>query len=166
MRRERIEKGGERGSTLLEFTFVAATFFTMLLAITAGANLYFTNNALMEATRRGARFAATQKAADPAGTLRTTGGCDSTGPKLTAIRNYAIYGNEAGNGPKILSNLNPANICVEYTGFGVGTGTVAVRITSYNYNLVIPGISRQMAMPANRTTMRGEGAGTLPTTCP
>lgn len=153
----------ERGSTLLEFTFVATTFFLMLLAITAGANLYFTHNALVEATRRGARFAATQAASATAGTL-TTG--TNVGPSVTAIRNYAVYGNSTGTGPRLISSLAPTNITIEYTNFGVGTGTVSVSITGYNYNLVIPGLSRQITMPSYRTTMRGEGAGALPDTCP
>ncbi len=113
MMREPTKRRFERGSTLLEFTFVAVTFFMMLLAITSGANLYFTHNALVEATRRGARFAATQKAKDPAGAIRNTTGtwpasCDTTGPKLSAIQNYAIYGNEAGTGSNIVGNLQPA----------------------------------------------------------
>jgi Flp pilus assembly protein TadG len=159
---EQIEKRPESGSTLLEFTFVAVTFFMMLLAITSGANFYFTHNALVEATRRGARFAATQAASSPAGTITA---CPATnvGPSVTAIRNYAIYGNAAGTGPKLIANLQPANISVEYCNFGVGTGSVSVSITGYNYSVVIPFISRQITMPANRTTMRGESAGTLPT---
>ena len=48
---KQIKKGTESGATLLEFTFVAVTFFMMLLAITSGANMYFTHNALVEATR-------------------------------------------------------------------------------------------------------------------
>jgi Flp pilus assembly protein TadG len=162
MMREQIEKRPESGSTLLEFTFVAVTFFMMLLAITSGANLYFTHNALVEATRRGARFAATQAASNPAG---TTTGCTVTnlGPSVTAIRNYAVYGNSAGTGSPLVAGLQPANVNVEYCNFGVGTGAVSVFITGYNYSVVIPFISRQITMPAYRTTVRGESAGTSPT---
>ncbi len=159
---EQIEKRAESGSTLLEFTFVAVTFFMMLLAITSGSNLYFTHNALVEATRRGARFATMQAANTPAGALRT--GTD-VGPSLGAIRNYAIYGNAAGTGSNVLG-LQPASVHVEYKDFGVGTGAVSVYITNYNFSVVIPFISRQFAMPAYRTTMRGESAGTLPAACP
>lgn len=161
MDRERNNKRGERGATLLEFTVVAGVFFMMLMGILAGANLYFTHNALVEATRRGARFAATQAASNPAGTVTScvAPGC---GPSLTAIRNYAIYGNAAGSGSALLSNLQPANVSVEYASFGVGTGSVSVSITGYNYNFVVPGISRQIAMPAYRSTAAGESAGTFP----
>lgn len=158
-------KSSERGGSLLEFTFVATGFFTMLLAITAASNLYFVHNALVEATRRGARFAATQKAAipaDPAGTIRDTGGaCDSTGASLTAIQNYAIYGNAAGTGTSVLS-LQPANICVQYSNFGVGQGSVSVSITNYTYYFVIPFINRPIVMPAYRSTQAGESAGVFP----
>ena len=164
------KKGIEAGGTLLEFTFVATTFFMMLLAITSGSNLYFTHNALVEATRRSARFAATQAATDPAGSLKTTTGgsatCDSTSPSLTAIRNVALYGNPGGTGPRLVSALQAENFCVHYESFGVGTGSVSVRIIDYNFNLVIPGISRQIVMPTYRTTVAGESAGAVPLTCP
>jgi hypothetical protein len=176
MTKERAEKRSESGGTLLEFTFVAVTFFMMLLAITAGANLYFTHNALVEATRRGARFATTQAAHSPAVAEWTTPPgttCDTTGPNLVAIQNFAIYGNSAGTGPKIFAELQRDNICVNYSkvpvagaappmGFGVGTGAVTVSITGFNFNLVIPFVGRQVAMPAYRTTLGGESAGTLP----
>ena len=179
MTKERTEKRSETGGTLLEFTFVAVTFFMMLLAITAGANLYFTHNALVEATRRGARFATTQAAHSPAVAEWTTPPditCDTTGPNLVAIQNFALYGNAAGTGPKIFAELQRDNICVNYSkvpvsgdnppmGFGVGTGAVTVSITGFNFNLVIPFVGRQIAMPAYRTTLGGESAGALPAAC-
>lgn len=165
---EDIQKRSERGATLLEFTFVAVTFFMMLLAITSGANLYFTQNALVEATRRGARFAATQAASNPAGSITA---CDpstttNVGPSLAAIRNFAVYGNALGTGPALVSGLQPSNVNVEYCSFGVGNGSVSVYITGYNYNVVIPFISRTITLPSNRTTVRGESAGAFPANCP
>ena len=159
MVREWNNRPGERGSTLIEFAVVASVFFMMLIGIVAGSNLYFTHNAVVEATRRGARFAATQASNATPGTV-TTG--SNVGPSITAIRNYAIYGNPAGTGSPLLSNLQPANVSVEYAGFGVGTGTVSVSITGYNYNFAIPGGNRQIAMPAYRSTATGESAGTFP----
>ena len=146
---------------MIEFAVVASVFFMMLLAICAGSNLYFTHNALVEATRRGARFAATQAAKSPAG---ATTACPLTnaGPSLTAIRNYTIYGNAAGTGSPLVNGLLPSNVNVEYCSFGVGTGSVSVSITGYTYNFVIPGINRQITMPAYRSTAAGESAGTAP----
>ena len=154
-----INKSSERGGSLIEFTVVASAFFMMLLAICAGSNLYFTHNVLVETARRGARFAVTQAATTPAGVTRTTNGCDSTGPNVTAIQNYAIYGNTAGSGTNLLG-LTPANICVEYNNFGVGKGSASVRIINYTYHFVIPGIDRQINMPQYRSTQAGENAGT------
>lgn len=151
----------EQGGTLIEFTFIATFFFMMLVGIVAAGNLYFTHNALVESTRRGARFAAMQAAASPAGTVRTTGACDSTGPRLIEIQRYAIYGNEAGTGTNLLG-LQPDNICVEYNNFGLNTGSVSVSIRNFNYNFIIPGITRVIAMPAYRSTAPGETAGVVP----
>jgi len=153
----------------MEFVFIAPFFLMMLVGIVAAGNLYFTHNAMVEATRRGARYASTQNASklgDPAGKVRDTGGaCDTTGVSLANIRNFAIYGNSAGTGDNLV-NLQPSNICVEYANFGVQQGTVTVSIKTFNYNFVIPGISRVIAMPAYRTTVPGESAGAFPATCP
>ncbi len=161
--KSRLSDKYQRGGSLLEFTFIAAFFFMMLVGIVAAGNLFFTHNALVESTRRGARYAAMQAASSPAGTVRTTaaGTCDSTGPRLTAINYYTIYGNDAGTGPNLL-NLQPANICVEYSNFGVNQGSVSVSVTNFNYNFVIPGLSRVISMPANRSTAAGENAGVIP----
>ena len=149
----------------MEFVFIAPFFFMLLVGIVAAGSLFFTHNAMVDATRRGARFASMQAAANPAGTIRTTNGCDTTGPSLTAIRNFAIYGNAAGTGANV-SGLQPANICVEYANFGVQTGTVTVSVINFNYNFVIPGIARVIAMPPYRTTVPGESAGASPNVCP
>jgi Flp pilus assembly protein TadG len=159
-----IQKG-ERGGTLLEFAIIAPFFFMMLVGIVAAGNLFFTHNALVDATRRGARYASMQAAANPAGTIRTTQGCDTTGPNLAAIKNYAIYGNTAGTGTNV-SGLQANNICVEYSSFGVQTGTVTVSISNYNFNFVVPGLTRVISMPAYRTTVSGESAGASSQSCP
>ena len=41
----------------MEFVFIAPFFLMMLVGIVAAGNLYFTHNAMVEATRRGARYA-------------------------------------------------------------------------------------------------------------
>ncbi|HKB64730.1 MAG TPA: TadE/TadG family type IV pilus assembly protein [Pyrinomonadaceae bacterium] len=154
-----INKSGERGGSLIEFTIVASGFFMMLLAICAGSNLYFTHNVLVETARRGARFAVTQAATTPAGRTWTSNGCESSGPNLTAIQNYAIYGNTLGTGTNVLG-LQPANICVEYNNFGVGKGSASVRIINFTFHFAVPFIDRQIDMPQYRSTQAGENAGT------
>ncbi len=151
-------KSRERGSSVIEFTVVAVFLFTMLIAICTGANLYLTHNALVEATRRGAGFAAAQAASSPPGVVTT--GTD-VGPSLTAIRNFTIYGNTAGTGTNLLG-LQPSNVHVDYSSFGVGVGSVSVYITGYTYSFVIPGANLQILMPSYRTTEEGESAGTSP----
>lgn len=164
------KRSRERGSTIIEFTVVAVFFFTTLIAICAGANLYFTHNALVEATRRGARFASMQAASTPAGdatgTCATGSSGPDCGPSLTAIRNYTVYGNAAGTGTSLIG-LQPSNVHVQYnsvngTGFGVGTGSVSVYITGYTYYFVIPGANIPIAMPKYLSTAAGESAGTCP----
>ena len=161
----RVDDIRQQGGSLLEFVVIAPFFFMMLVGIVAAGNLFFTHNAMVDATRRGARYASMQAAATPAGTIRTTSGCDATGPNLTAIKNYAIYGNAAGTGENV-TGLQPSNICVEYSNFGVQTGTVTVSVQNFNFNFVIPGISRVIAMPPYRTTVSGESAGASPQACP
>jgi hypothetical protein len=149
----------------MEFVFIAPFFFMMLVASWRREAFSLRTMRLVDATRRGARFASMQAAANPAGTIRTTNGCDTTGPSLTAITNYAIYGNAAGTGTNV-SGLTPNNICVEYSNFGVQTGTVTVSVRNFNFNFVIPGISRVITMPPYRTTVSGESAGASPQACP
>jgi Flp pilus assembly protein TadG len=161
MYRQRNKWSDERGSTLIEFAVVSSVFFMMLLAICAGSNLYFTHNALVEATRRGARYAATEPAAPDTQCGKPTTGPNTCSSCLTRIQNYTIYGNAAGTGPNLLG-LQPSNVTVEYSNFSVGTGSVSVSITGYTYYFVVPGINRQITMPAYRTTAAGESAGVLP----
>lgn len=172
MRERLITNNNERGATLLEFVVVSLMFFVMLIGICAGGNLYYTHNALVESTRRGARFATMQAATSPAGTPRTTASntCDTTGPSVTDIKNYTMYGNTAGTGPKLAPGLTADNICIEYgslpsdptPGFGVGQGTVSVSIINYDFHFVVPLVTQTITMPPYKTTFVGESAGTTP----
>jgi hypothetical protein len=137
----------------------------MLIGICAGANLYFTHNALVEATRRGARYAAGQPADTICGT--PTHGSSNCSACLTRIQNYTVYGNSAGTGSPLVNGLQPSNVTVAYStvngaDFGVGSGAVSVGITGYTYSYVIPFINQQITMPAYTTTATGESAGVLP----
>ena len=153
-------KSGERGSTIIEFAVVASGLFMMLIGICAGANLYFTHNALVEVTRRGARYAASEPASPTCGTL--TSGQNTCSACLTRIRNFSVYGNSAGTGSALVNGLQPSNVNVQYSNFGVGTGSVSVSITGYTYYFAIPFVNQQITMPAHTTTAAGESAGVLP----
>jgi Flp pilus assembly protein TadG len=152
----------DRGVATLEFALTASAFFMMIVVVLAGGLLFWTKNALVETTRRAARYAATQAASTPAGSVTACPADGNAGPRIAAIRNVALYGNELGTGPKLVENLAPGNINVEYCSFGLNTGTVSVSITGYTYHFVVPGIDRQLTMPSARTTVAGESAGTSP----
>jgi len=138
---------GEHGSTLIEFTVVAAVFFMMLVAIVAAGNLYYTHNALVEATRRGARYAV----------LNPTGSTD-------AVRNVVVYGTAtpAQGATSLIYNLQPGNVTVTYSALNVGSGTVTVTISGYSYPFVAPTLTTSITMPPYRTTLSGESAGFIP----
>lgn len=144
---------GERGATLLEFVIAASLYLMMLVSIVAGAHLFWTHSALVEATRRGARYAVLHDAtADPG-----------------AVRNVVVYGTPtpaAGAAP-FVPNLDPAkHVTVEPVGLGVGTGRVRVGIKNYKYKFSVPLITVTLDMPAYGTTMAGECAGQFPADLP
>jgi hypothetical protein len=174
-----VNKKEERGATIIEFVVVSLIFFVMIIGICAAGNLYYTHNALVESTRRGARYAVTVAATSPAGTpYRSPNGttCDESGPSVTDIKNYTMYGNTAGTGSKLAPGLTAANICIVYgslpsdptgeLGFGIGQGTVSVSIVNYDFHFVVPLITRTIRMPPYNTTLVGESAGTDPASPP
>src|SRR5215213_83573 len=137
----------ERGGSLIEFTVVASVFFLMLVAIVAAGNLYYTHNALVEATRRGARYAV----------MHPTG-------STTAVKNVVVYGTDApADGARsLIYNLQPTNVIVTYTDLNVAQGTVTVTIDNYSFPFVLPTSTTSITMPPYRTTLTGESAGFIP----
>ena len=137
----------ERGGTLIEFTIVAVFFFMMLVGIVAAGNLYYTHNALVEATRRGARYAV----------LNQT---NST----TAVRNVVMYGTPtpAVGATTLVYNLQSNNVTVTYSGLNVAQGTVTVKIEGYTFPFVLPTSTTSVTMPPYSTTLTGESAGFIP----
>ncbi|MGH9930325.1 MAG: TadE/TadG family type IV pilus assembly protein [Pyrinomonadaceae bacterium] len=137
----------ERGGTLIEFTVVASAFFMMLVGIVAAGNLYYTHNALVEATRRGARYAV----------LNSTG-------STTAVKNVTVYGTPtpAVGATSLIYNLQPSNVDVVYSALNVAQGTVTVTISNYSFPFVLPTRTTSITMPPYRTTVTGECAGFLP----
>jgi len=150
----------ERGIATLEFAVTAGFFFMMIIAVVAGGHFFWTHNALVESTRRGARYAAMQ-------CRPGSDGCDSSST-LTRIQNVVLYnGPTEGVGAQpLVANLQRANIVVEYSKrpsspdtefFGVSQGTVSVRIINYNYDFILSPVP--IPMPRYETTVRGESAG-------
>ena len=159
MFRDATKKSEERGSTLVEFAIGATVFLTVMFGVIEFGRALWTHNALADAARRAARYAVNQPAASPAGT-KTSG--TNVGPSISAIRNVAVYGDPAGGSKPLVTDLTPENLNIQYTKFGVGSGTVAVTITNYQFKFVMPILGTSIQMPDYNTTLTGESAGTMP----
>lgn len=137
----------EKGASLVEFSIGATVFMLLTFGILECSRLFWTHNALTEATRRGARYASVnlQNAAN--------------------VRNVVVYGSPSpadGAAPAVYG-LTTGNVQVSYSGnFGVKNGTVTVSITSYVFTFSVPLIGTTVNMPAYQTTMTGESAGYVP----
>ena len=148
------KKECQRGIATIEFAVTAAFFFMMLVAVVAGGHFFWTHNALVEATRRGARYAADQ--------------CPNTGPfascpdratTIDRVKNVVLYDSSTAGTSPFVPNLTTAMVTVTYSSdFGVATGEVSVKIEGYQYSFF--GLS--ITMPTYQTTLQGESAGFVP----
>jgi Flp pilus assembly protein TadG len=138
-------KDNERGSTLVEFSIGVMVFATAMFAVLEFSRALWAHNALTDAARRGARYATLHSATD-----------------TTSVKNIVVYGNAAGTGNAMLPNLSTANVDVSYNNFGLNDGTVTVKITNYQFQLVIPIVGTTITMPNYSTTLTGESAGLIP----
>ena len=163
------KRTGERGATLIEFVITAVFLFFMLIGVTSASHLYYTHNALVEATRRGARYALFQCGQYDAACLNRAG--LTSDQQVERIKNVVLANDPAG-GETPVRGLTAANVIVEHSqydvatatgvNYGVGQGEVTIRITNYRYTLVVPGVSYSLPMPEYRTTLTGENAGYRP----
>ena len=138
-------KNSERGSTLVEFAIGVTVFVTAMFAVLEFSRALWVHNALADAARRGARYAVLHTANDEA-----------------QVKNIVIYGNSAGTGNPMLSDLTTTNVEVTYNNFGLNEGTVTVSITDYEFEFVIPIVGTTITMPSYSTTLTAESAGLLP----
>lgn len=145
MLRMKTCRDNERGSTLVEFAIGVTLFVTAMFAVLEFGRALWVHNALTDAARRGARYAALHTAADSGN-----------------VKNVVVYGNEAGTGQPMLNNLSTANVNVQYSGFGLNAGTVSVSITDYEFQFVIPIVGTKITMPNYKTTLTAESAGLIP----
>jgi Flp pilus assembly protein TadG len=147
-RRAKRADQNQHGGTLIEFTIVASVFLMMLVGIVSAGNLFFTHNALVEATRRGARYAV----------LHQTG-------SITDVKNVVVYGTDAPalGATSIIYNLQTSNVTVTYpVPLNVATGNVTVTIENYAFPFVLPTRTTSITMPPYRTTLTGECSGFIP----
>jgi hypothetical protein len=146
----------ERGVATVEFALTASFFFMMVLVVVVGAHLFWLHNTLVEATRRGARYAANQCKPNLAG-------CPNSSTSEDRIRNIVLYNNSAGGTEPIVPGLLSSNVIVTPSSdFGLAAGSVSVQIQNYNYNFVVPGINKLIQLPPYQTTVAGENAGYIP----
>ena len=145
MARTMRQRRDERGATLLEFAIGATVFLTAMFAVIEFGRALWTHNALADAARRGARYAVNHPASD-----------------VAAVKNVVVYGDPAGGSKTLVDNLTTANVQVQYTGFGLGDGTVSVSITGYKFQFIIPIVGTTISMPSYTTTLTGENAGLVP----
>ncbi|HEX8147713.1 MAG TPA: TadE/TadG family type IV pilus assembly protein [Pyrinomonadaceae bacterium] len=140
------DQRGERGAALVEFSIAALVFLTSIFAVLEFGRLLWVHNALTDAARRGARYAVTHAQADVADAQR-----------------MAVYGTTA-DGPQtpMVSGLTPGMVKVTHNNFGVGQGTVTVKIDAYDFNFVVPLVGTTIRMPEYITTLTAESAGTEP----
>lgn len=154
--REREKSKTEGGIATVEFAVTAAFFFMMLIAVVAGGHLFWTHNALVEATRRGARYAANQ--CKPA-----LAGCANSDTTLARVKNVVLYNSSTTGSTPFVPNLQTSNVTVTYSNdYGVAQGTVSVKIE--NYQISFLGFNR--IMPPYTTTVQGENAGYIPAVIP
>jgi Flp pilus assembly protein TadG len=141
-------KQDEKGSTLVEYAIGATVFIMAVFAVLEFGRAIWAHNALTDAARRGARYAA----------LHQPGGAEDTN-----IKNLVVYGDTAGGTQPLLPGLSTSNVQISRSGdFSVNSGTVTVQITGYQFQFVLPLLPTSITMPAYSTTLTGESAGLIP----
>lgn len=136
----------ERGSTLVEFSIGVTVFLMAMFGVVEFGRALWAHNALTDAARRGARYAA----------LHSVSSDDS-------IKNVVVYGDPAGGTQPLMSDLSTSNVQVTHSSdFSVNAGTVTVSITDYQFKFVLPFLPKTITMPAYSTTLTGECAGYIP----
>ena len=154
-------KRNERGATVAEFAVVALLFFMIIIGIIEFGRLMYTHNALTDATRAGARYAALHHGA--------------TADDQMAVKKYVVYGpngtfDKDGNAtsPPLINGLTLDMVHIRFDGvgspavYGTNLGSATVWIENYQFNLSIPVIGRTLTLPKYTTTTMAESAGNDP----
>jgi Flp pilus assembly protein TadG len=160
MNRHSRKRHSQGGVATVEFALTASVFIMMIVGIISGAHLFFTHNAMVEATRRGARYAANQ-------CKPNLSGCPNSAGTIERVQNVVLYGTPVAGTTTLVHNLQRDNVTVTYSSdFSVAQGNVSVKIDNYSYTFAVSGTS--IAMPKYQTTLTGESAGFVPGqfTCP
>lgn len=145
MRRNR-QTNTEHGSSLVEMVIGASVLMTVVFGVLEVGRLLWTHNALAEAARQGARYAAIST------------------QNVNNVKNFVVYGTASpgGGANPAVYGLTTSNVNVTYSGFGVKQGTVSVEITGYVFNFNVPIFGGGVTMPSYKSTLTGESAGYIP----
>lgn len=142
---------------MAEFAVVAGLFFMLIIGIIEFGRLFYTHNALTDATRRGARYAVLHN------------------KNAACVKNVVVYGETHLNATTcaplsgaqpLINGLSASQVSVAYNpidSFGLNEGTATVSITGYTFQLGIPFVARNLNMPDYASTLTAESAGTKPT---
>lgn len=143
----------QRGVTTVEFAIIGAIVLFVLFSVIEVGRAVFAMNTLSETTRRAARIAAVCPINDP------------------AIREVALFNAPGGgSGSRILRDLAPSNIAVEYLDrngdviadpvgdFGQ-IQYIRTRIVNYQHRMLIPFRDYIFGTPEFSTTVRRESLG-------
>ncbi|HEV7473842.1 MAG TPA: TadE/TadG family type IV pilus assembly protein [Pyrinomonadaceae bacterium] len=142
----------QRGAALVEFALVGLVFFSVLFGVIEFGRLLWTHNALMDATRKGVRYA-TLRQNDSAGQL--------------AVKKMVVYGDPNANpatATPVVSGLTTSDVNVSYQNYnGIQLSSKAtVSITNYQFRFAIPMVGGTLTMPSYQTSLPGESAGVVP----
>ena len=141
-------KQDEKGSSLVEYAIGATVFLMAVFAVLEFGRALWAHNALTDAARQGARYAALHQ---------SNAGEDSN------IKNLVVYGNTAGGTKPIVPGLSTTNVQISRSAdFSVNSGTATVKITNYNFQFVLPFLPKSIKMPEYSTTLTGESTGLIP----
>ncbi|MFN0111872.1 MAG: TadE/TadG family type IV pilus assembly protein [Blastocatellia bacterium] len=136
----------QRGAALVETAIAGSVFLTVVFALLEFSRLLWTHNALADAARQGARYAAIST------------------QNVSNVQNMVVYSNPAGGAQPVVYGLTTGQVNVTYSGFGVKQGSVTVRITGYQFSFIVPLIGTTMTLPDYKATLTGESAGYTPPT--
>jgi Flp pilus assembly protein TadG len=147
-RNNRMRKGAksrERGATMPEMALGGVLFFTVLFGILEFSRALTTYNALSDAVRRGARYAAMNPSS-----------------QVAAVQNMVVYGTPTAGAQPIAVGLTTGQVSVQYTDFSLATGSVRVGITNYQFQFLIPMFGATYTMRPFWAAARAESAGIIP----
>ncbi|WPN59524.1 TadE/TadG family type IV pilus assembly protein [Pseudomonas sp. P9_31] len=153
-----MNKKRMHGTYVVEFAFVGMLVFILLFGVVEMGRLYFTVNALDEATRRGARLAAVCNISDPVVLRRaifnasTDAGTSQLITSLATTHLTLTYLDV--NGAVV---ANPGDL-VSATGFRA-IRYVQLSLQGFVFNLFIPGFGVPITLPAFRATLPRESLG-------